>query len=50
MKKTALAIASLSAALALSGCKKEETPGEKLDHMTKNVQDAAKDAAKDLKK
>jgi hypothetical protein len=43
-------VAVLAFAVSLSACKKEETPGEKLDHAAKNVNDAAKDAAKDLKK
>jgi hypothetical protein len=49
MRKSAAA-AALCALGLLAGCAREETPGEKLDHMNKSLQEAAGDAAKELGK
>lgn len=47
MKKLALAAVALSfVAVCLAGCKKEETPGQKLDHAADNMKKAADDMKK----
>ncbi len=51
ISKVAFAVVVASFVVAgLGGCKKEETPGEKLDHAADKAKSAAEDMKKDLNK
>ncbi len=50
MKSILMVLALAATTFAVSGCKKEETPGNKLDSLIKSGQKQADSAAKDTDK